>query len=231
MKQKHPVIQDLSLQINPGQIIAVVGGSGSGKSTLIDLLLKFYEPTKGKIYIDGTNLTNVSTSSIRQNIAIVNQEILLFDTSVKENISYGTGQHSQEEIVSAAVAADAEDFIAAMQHKYDTTIGKFGIKLSGGQRQRLAIARAILKNAPILVFDEATSSLDQVTELKVKNAILNLKSKYKVIILITHRLNTIKSSDVIYVMKKGRIVEFGKHKELLDNKEEYYRLYNKHILK
>ena len=228
--EKRPVIQSLSLKINPGQVVAIVGESGSGKSTLIDLLLKFYEPTKGKVSIGGQSLAEVTTNSIRNNISLVNQEIMLFDTSVKENIAYGTGKHDQEAIVAAAEAADAQEFISNMQQKYDTLVGKFGIKLSGGQRQRLAIARAVLKDAPILILDEATSSLDQVTELNVKNAILNLKVKYKAIIIITHRLNTIKSSDVIYVMKKGKLIEFGKHKELLDNKGEYYRLYNKRIL-
>jgi ATP-binding cassette, subfamily B, bacterial MsbA len=230
-EKKHlPVIQDLSFEIKPGQVTAIVGESGSGKSTLVDLLLKFYKPTQGKVFIDEEDLADVSTSSIRKNIAFVNQEIMLFDASVKENIAYGTEKYNEKEIVSAAKIADAEEFISNLKQKYNTVVGKFGIKLSGGQRQRIAIARAVLKNAPILILDEATSSLDQVTELNVKNAILGLKNKYKAIIIITHRLNAIKSSDVIYVMKKGKLIEFGKHKELLDKKGEYYRLYNKGIL-
>ena len=155
---------------------------------------------------------------------------MLFDASVKENIVYGSETYDQQKIEEAVETSDAADFISNMRDKYETIIGKFGIKLSGGQRQRLAIARAILKEAPILVLDEATSSLDQVTELNVKNAILRLKDKYKAIIIITHRLNAVKTSDVIYVMKKGRLIEAGKHKELLAKKGEYYRLYNKRVL-
>jgi subfamily B ATP-binding cassette protein MsbA len=230
-KKHHEVVRDLSLEIKPGQVIAVVGESGSGKSTIIDLLLKFYSPTSGKILIDEQDIAKVSTSSLRQNISFVNQDIMLFDASVKENIAYGITNYDEEKLISAVEVADAEEFIANLKDKYDTMIGKFGIKLSGGQRQRLAIARAILKDAPILVLDEATSSLDQVTELNVKNAILGLKSRYKAIIIITHRLSAIKTSDLIYVMKKGELVESGKHKELLDKKGEYYRLYKKLILK
>lgn len=228
--KKRSIIHDLSLTIKPNQVVAIVGESGSGKSTLVDLLLKFYEPNSGKIYIDNQDLAYISCASIRKNISLVLQDTLLFDASIKDNIRYGQDHVTDEQIKEAAELAYAKEFIEHTPHAYDTMVGKFGIKLSGGQRQRIAIARALLRNAPILILDEATSSLDQSSERYVKDALLNLRHKYKVIIVITHRLSTIKSSDVIYVMKKGQLVEFGDHEHLLSKKGEYHRLYNKKIL-
>jgi subfamily B ATP-binding cassette protein MsbA len=228
---KKQVLQDLSLKIEPNQVVAIVGESGSGKSTLIDLLLKFYEPTSGHIYIDNQDLGTRSTTSIRHNIALVPQDAMLFDSSIRENISYGDGQAvTPKQIYDAAAVANAKEFIKSMPQQYDTLVGKFGIKLSGGQRQRIAIARAVLTKAPILILDEATSSLDQVSEQHVKNSIFALKSRCKAIIIVTHRLSTIVSSDVIHVMKNGRVVESGTHQNLLSRAGEYYRLYHKKIL-
>ena len=228
--KKHPIISNFSLKIQPKQVVAIVGESGSGKSTIIDLLLKFYEPTSGHIYIDGQDISKKSVHSIRKNMSMVLQDAMLFDASVKGNIGYGQETFDLKKIESSAVTAHAQEFIQSMPQGYDTSVGKFGIKLSGGQKQRIAIARAVLRNASILVLDEATSSLDQSSERYVKEAILNLKNKYKAIIIITHRLDTIKSSDVIYVMKSGNLIEFGTHEHLLKKGGEYYRLYHKKIL-
>jgi len=223
---KKDALKGVTINIKPLSLVALIGESGSGKSTMLDLLLKFDEPYKGSISIDGQNLAGVSPESVRRNISIVNQDIMLFDSTIEENIRYGSSKHSKKELREAVAAAAADEFIGSLPEKYDTRVGQFGIQLSGGQKQRIAIARAIYKDSKIMVFDEATSSLDQSSEQIITEAIEKLKHK-KTIILVTHRLSSIQNADCIYVLKDGRIVEHGTHKELLDNHGEYYRLHNK----
>lgn len=227
-KKKH-TLEDISFEVKPNQFVALVGESGSGKSTLLDLLLKFYKFDHGEIYLDKNKLSELSPKSIRKLISFVSQDIMLFDASIKENIRYGTPNASDEEIEHAATMASANQFINDLPEKYNTSIGQFGIQLSGGQKQKIAIARALLKNTPVIVFDEATSSLDQVSEQMIKKSLLQIRNN-KTIIMITHRLSTIKDADVIHVIKKGKLVESGKHDKLIENKGEYYRLYSKKIV-
>lgn len=227
-KEGHPTLKDLSFQIKSGQFVALVGSSGSGKSTIIDLIQRFYDPDSGEITIDGTNLKDNSPYAIREEISMVNQDIMLFDSTVKENIKYGNIDATDTEIEAAAKIAAADEFINELPEKYDSKVGQHGIQLSGGQRQRLCIARAVLKKSRILIFDEATSSLDQISEQEIKSSIDALR-KNRTIIVVAHRLSTILNADVIYVLKKGVIVESGTHQQLLKNKGEYYKLYNKQV--
>ena len=224
--ENKEALKGVSIKIKPLSLVALVGESGSGKSTMLDLLLKFDEPYKGFISIDGQDLKSVSPDSVRRNVSIVNQDIMLFDSTIEENIKYGSNKASKKELREAVKAAAAEDFVDSLPEKYDTRVGQFGIQLSGGQKQRVAIARAIFRDSKIMVFDEATSSLDQSSEQIITEAIEKLKS-HKTIILVTHRLSSIQNADCIYVLKDGKIVEHGKHKELLDNHGEYYRLHHK----
>jgi len=223
---KKDALKGVTIKIKPLSLVALIGESGSGKSTMLDLLLKFDEPYKGTISIDGQNIAAVSPESVRHNISIVNQDIMLFDSTIEENIRYGSSRHSKKELKEAIVAAAADEFINSLPEKYDTRVGQFGIQLSGGQKQRIAIARAIYKDSKIMVFDEATSSLDQSSEQIITEAIEKLKHQ-KTIILVTHRLSSIQNADCIYVLKDGKIVEHGTHQELLANHGEYYRLHNK----
>lgn len=225
-KLGHKALKNVSLKIKQGQFIALVGASGSGKSTMIDLIERFYDPEDGAILLDGVDLKNHSLSTIRNNISLVNQDIMLFDASVKENIAYGNLEANQDQIEKAAKIAAADEFIKELSHNYDTAIGQHGINLSGGQKQRLCIARAIVKDSKIIIFDEATSSLDTISEQKIKNSIDNIRKNHTIIV-VAHRLSTILDADVIYVMKKGTIVEFGTHQELMTKKGEYFKLYNK----
>lgn len=227
-KDEHVTLKNLSLNIEPGQFIALVGASGSGKSTIIDLILRFYDPLKGDVLIDGHNLKGASTHSIRDAISLVNQDIMLFDTTIKENILYGDINATDQEVAAAAKIAAAHEFIKDLPDGYDTKVGQYGIELSGGQRQRLCIARAVLKKSKILIFDEATSSLDQISEQKIKTSLDGLR-RARTIIVVAHRLSTIMNADSIYVLKKGVIVESGTHEELLKNKQEYFKLYNKQV--
>jgi ATP-binding cassette, subfamily B, bacterial MsbA len=226
---RKDALNNVSLRIYPNQFIALVGESGSGKSTLIDLLLKFYIPSAGSIYINDQNLVDIASTSIRNNISFVSQDIMLFDKSIKDNISYGSNNTSKKAITHVATMSSVGGFIDELEENYDTFVGQFGIQLSGGQKQKIAIARAMLKDSPILIFDEATSALDQVSEKIVKNSLMSLKSN-KTIIMVTHRLSTIQDADVIYAMKDGNIVEAGKHAELVAKKGEYHRLYSKKIV-
>jgi subfamily B ATP-binding cassette protein MsbA len=216
------VLADIDLTIKKGELVAIVGPSGSGKSTLVDLVPRFYDPSSGSIIIDGVDLRSVEIRSLRDKIGIVTQETLLFNDTVRNNIAYGLENCSMDRLIAAAKAANAHSFIQEMPKTYDSVIGERGVKLSGGERQRLALARAILKNPPILILDEATSALDTESEILVQEAIENLMSG-RTSIVIAHRLSTVQHADVIVVLDAGRIVEVGGHKELLSNSRGLYK--------
>ena len=210
-------------------MVALVGVSGVGKSTLGDLIPRFYDVGSGRITIDGVDIRDVTLESLRSQIGIVTQNTFLFNDTVRNNIAYGDPTRDMEHIVAAARAAHAHDFIIAMPQGYDTFIGEMGTRLSGGQRQRLAIARALLKNAPILILDEATSSLDSESERLVQEALELLMVK-RTVLVIAHRLSTIRKANRIVVLVDGSIVEEGTHEELLARKSEYSRLYTLQLL-
>ncbi len=208
------ILSGFNIDIQRGQTVAFVGHSGSGKTTIANLLLRFYDPKSGEILIDGQNIKNVTLESLREQIGIVTQDVMLFDDTIKYNISYGTFDASMEDIIKAAKSANAHDFISKLPEGYDTKVGERGIKLSGGEKQRISIARAILKNPPILVLDEATSALDSQSEKLVQTAIDNLM-KNRTVILIAHRLATVKNAGKIIVMDGGCVAETGKHEDLI----------------
>ncbi len=218
------VLKDISLTVKTGETIAIVGKSGGGKTTLVNLVPRFYDVSGGAILIDGRDLRDVSIESLRSLMAIVTQQTILFNDTVKENISYGNTALPFDDVVRAARSAYADEFIQALPRKYETVIGESGVKLSGGQRQRLAIARALLKDAPILILDEATSSLDTESEREVQKA-LDALMQGRTSFVIAHRLSTIMNADRIIVLKDGRIVEQGRHKDLLAGGGEYKNLY------
>src|SRR6266508_3453398 len=209
-----PVLKHINLTIEVGQMIALVGMSGVGKSTLVDLIPRFYDVKSGRITIDGMDVRNLTVSSVRAQIGIVSQHTFLFNDSVKNNISYGNPDRSMDDIIAAAKAARAHDFIAALPKGYNSVIGELGMQLSGGQRQRLAIARALLKNAPILILDEATSSLDAESERSVQDALVTLMMN-RTSFVIAHRLSTVRRADAIIVLERGRIAEIGRHDDLV----------------
>lgn len=219
------ILKSISLEINKGQIVAFVGPSGAGKSSLIDLIPRFYDVVDGEIKIDGSDLRDISTSSLRKLMGMVSQETILFNETIKNNIAYGSFELPLEKIIESAKAANIHEFIINLPQGYDTVIGDRGVKLSGGERQRMSIARALLKNPPILILDEATSSLDTESEVLVQQAIENLM-KGRTSIVIAHRLSTIQNADVIYVLEEGRVVEAGKHDELIKKNGLYHKLYN-----
>lgn len=225
-KSKVPVFSDLALQVKGGEQVGIVGLSGAGKSTLASLLLRFNDVDAGSITIDGTNIRDVSQSELRQKIAYVPQEPLLFHRTVRENIAYFVDDVSDKAIIEAAKAAHAHEFITELPNGYETIVGERGVKLSGGQKQRVAIARAILKKAPILIFDEATSALDSESEQIIQRALPNILGKQTAIV-IAHRLSTIAGLDRIIVMDKGKIIEEGTHQQLLKQKGRYYSLWLK----
>ncbi len=219
-----PVLKDINLTVEKGQIIAIVGESGAGKSTMLDLVPRFYDPLSGAIEIDGTDIRLLKRDSLLEQIAIVSQQTFLFNRSFKDNILCGRRDASLEEVEDAAKAANIHDFIISLPDGYDAIVGEQGVKLSGGQRQRVTIARAILKNAPILILDEATSSLDSESEMLVQEALDNLM-KDKTTFVIAHRLSTIRHADRIVVLKNGCLVETGTHDELIEKEGQYKKLY------
>ena len=219
-----PILSNLSMQIPAGQTIALVGHSGSGKSTLLNLITRFFAPASGLILLDNTDIQTVTLSSLRQNFAIVSQDVSLFNETIKANICYGNPEASDEKIVEAAKNAAAHEFITQLPNGYETEVGENGVKLSGGQRQRIVIARAMLKDAPILLLDEATSALDSESEKSIQVALQKLMHN-RTTIVIAHRLSTIQSADMIYVLDEGKVAEFGKHAELLKRKGVYANLY------
>jgi subfamily B ATP-binding cassette protein MsbA len=219
-----PVLNGINLSVKRGEILAIVGTSGSGKSTLANLIPRFFEIEKGKLLIDGMDIRDVTLKSLRDQIAIVTQQTILFNDTIRNNISYGDPSRSEDEIRAAAGAAYALNFIEQLPQGFDTMIGESGVRLSGGERQRLSIARAILKNAPILVLDEATSALDSESEREVQRALENLM-KNRTTFVIAHRLSTIKNADRIIVVKDGVIIEEGSHEALLALHGEYESLY------
>lgn len=220
----EPILNNINLKVNKGEIIAIVGVSGVGKTTLVDLIPRFYDVTGGSIKIDGIDIMNVTLKSLRDQIGIVTQETFLFNQTIRYNIAYGREDASQENIIQAAKAAYAHDFIMKMPDQYDTVIGERGVKLSGGQRQRIAIARALIKNPPILILDEATSSLDTESEQIVQKALQNLM-KNRTTFVIAHRLSTIVRADRIVVLDEGTIIDIGNHEELLKRGGLYHKLH------
>jgi ATP-binding cassette, subfamily B, bacterial MsbA len=223
-------IKNINLDIKGNTMTAFVGHSGAGKSTIINLLPRFYDPQEGSIEIDNQNITHVSLSSLRKNFSMVSQDVILFDDTIKNNISYANKNASQDDIIRACKFAAADEFIKQLPDGYDTLIGENGIRLSGGQKQRISIARAILKESPIILLDEATSSLDADSEETVQNAILNL-TKNKTTLVIAHRLSTILNAEKIFVLKDGSIIESGKHEFLINSCDEYKSLYEKQLKK
>ncbi len=218
------VLRDINMQIAPGETIAVVGQTGSGKTTLMKLLLRFYSPTAGIIRLDGTDLTALKIPDLRAAFGLVSQDVFLFHGSVAENIAYGRPGADQAEIEAAAKAAEAHDFILQLPQGYDTIVGERGQKLSGGQRQRVSIARAVLKDPPVLILDEATSAVDNETEAAIQRS-MQVITRGRTTLVVAHRLSTIVNADRIYVLDRGRVIEMGSHTQLLSDNGLYASLW------
>jgi ATP-binding cassette, subfamily B, bacterial MsbA len=223
--QQREVLRHIDLDVNAGEILALVGSSGAGKSTLVSLIPRFFDVTSGRIAIDGCDVRDVTLSSLRSQIGVVTQETVLFNDTLRNNIAYGQPRISQSEVEAAARAALAHDFISKLPAGYETIIGEKGVRLSGGERQRIAIARALLKNAPILILDEATSALDSESEALVQSALQNLMSG-RTVVVIAHRLSTVRRADRIVVIEHGAIADVGSHEELMQKLGTYRRLYD-----
>jgi len=218
------VLKNVTLEVKKGEVFALVGPSGGGKTTICHLIPHFYDVTQGKIYIDGTEIHDITNYSLRKNIGIVQQDVYLFNSSIRDNILYGKPDATEEEIIAAAKRANIHDYVMGLEHGYDTVIGERGVKLSGGQKQRLSIARVFLKNPPILILDEATSALDNATEILIQQSLDEL-CKGRTTIVVAHRLSTVKNADKIAVISEGKMIEFGKHDELIALDGVYAGLY------
>jgi subfamily B ATP-binding cassette protein MsbA len=219
------VLKNINLKVRKGEIIAIVGTSGVGKTTFVNLLPRFYDVTEGVILFDDVDIRDIIKNFLRSQIAIVSQQVILFNDSVNKNIAYGDIERSEADIINAAKAANADIFIKRLPQGYDTLIGEGGVRLSGGERQRLSIARAILKNAPILILDEATSSLDTESEMEVQRGLQNLMQG-RTTFVVAHRLSTVRNADRVIVLADGGIKEIGRHEDLLKLGGEYSRIYN-----
>jgi ATP-binding cassette subfamily B protein len=223
------VLDDINVRIKPGQTVALVGESGAGKSTLASLIPRFYELQKGAILIDGTDVLDLRLKDLRQNVGIVQQNVFLFDATIRDNIMFARPNATESELFEAARNAHIYDFIMTLPNGFDSMVGEHGVLLSGGQKQRISMARLFLKNPPILIFDEATSSLDAESEVFIQESLERLCVGRSTLV-IAHRLSTVKKADYTYVMRNGKVVESGNHNELIEKRGYYFDLYNRNII-